>query len=314
MKLVMDSFPSSQHKTCAALTIQNLADSGITDWQTAYQQHIKNAKKLGRMPDDPAVIRETLQHFGFAMQSAALEACHVSTVFSKLGHFSVPAVVFLQLSDFHYQGGYMAAVYATGDTYVSVATFPIADPLDHRWVNHVWIRWDDGIDRSPYPRRGVKRRKISSSPKRDLSETPYFKPFQPNPCGNYISDCVVRAVAGVLDISWGKAVDLLAAMQETTINSRKVYPAVLEQQGLIHHSPLCVGGRHLDGKTFCEKMNQTYHNGERIVAHVGRLHLAAIVPVAGADGKSSYKIIDSWDSSARLIGEYWVLPAKSYLP
>lgn len=58
-------------------------------------------------------------------------------------------------------------------------------------------------------------------------------------------------------------------------------------------------------------MNRIYHNGERIFAHVGRLHVAAIVPVSSEDGSKSYKIIDSWDSSARLIGEYWVLPAKT---
>ena len=100
-------------------------------------------------------------------------------------------------------------------------------------------------------------------------------------------------------------------MKEVTVNAREVYPAVLEKMGFIHHCPLVRDGRHLDGQDFCEEMNKRYHNGEQIFAHVGRLHVAAIVPVSSGE-KASYKIIDSWDSSARLIGEYWVLPAKTY--
>lgn len=41
-----------EHKSCAALTIQCLADSGICSWNTAFDKHISNAKKLGLMPDD----------------------------------------------------------------------------------------------------------------------------------------------------------------------------------------------------------------------------------------------------------------------
>lgn len=47
-----DAIVRITHKSCAALAIQCLADSGITDWQTAFNQQITNAKKLGLMPDD----------------------------------------------------------------------------------------------------------------------------------------------------------------------------------------------------------------------------------------------------------------------
>lgn len=40
-----DAIVSITHKSCAALAIQCLADSGITDWQTAFNQQITNAKK-----------------------------------------------------------------------------------------------------------------------------------------------------------------------------------------------------------------------------------------------------------------------------
>ena len=57
-------------------------------------------------------------------------------------------------------------------------------------------------------------------------------------------------------------------------------------------------------------MNKIYHNGERIFAHVGRSHVAAIIPVHCGDGDTTYKIIDSWDSSKRTIGDYWVKSIK----
>lgn len=72
MKNVIDAITSLEHKSCAALTVQCLANSGVVDWQTAYDLQITNAKKLGLMPDDFKVIRETLQNLGFAMQSTAV--------------------------------------------------------------------------------------------------------------------------------------------------------------------------------------------------------------------------------------------------
>lgn len=69
-----DAIVSITHKSCAALAIQCLADSGITDWQTAFNQQITNAKNLGLMPDDFKVIRETLQNFGLVLQGTATES------------------------------------------------------------------------------------------------------------------------------------------------------------------------------------------------------------------------------------------------
>lgn len=306
-----DAIVSITHKSCAALAIQCLADSGITDWQTAFNQQISNAKKLGLMPDDFKVIRETLQNFGFVLQGTAIEGMRVSDVLSCLCKLRTAATVFLQVSDYMHLGGNMMAVQINDSKYSYVNTPSDSNFPNMRRFSHVWIRWSDGIDRSPYPRRVVKRN-AKGTPNRKLPpETQYYKPFQPNPCSNYIGDCVVRATAGAMNISWDEAIDMLSDIKEVTVNAREVYPAVLEKMGFIHHCPLVRGGRHLDGQDFCEEMNKRYHNGERIFAHVGRLHVAAIVPVSGA-GRTSYKIIDSWDSSARLIGEYWVLPAKTY--
>lgn len=63
---------------------------------------------------------------------------------------------------------------------------------------------------------------MSSSRKTTVTETGYYKPFQLNPCNNYIGDCVVRATAGAMDISWSEAIDMLSSLQEVTVNAKEV--------------------------------------------------------------------------------------------
>lgn len=305
-----DGIVSSKHKSCAALTIQCLVDSGITDWNTAFNQQITNAKKLGLMPDDFKVIRETLHNFGFVMQSTAVEGMRASNALDHLSKVVADATVLLQLSDYGHLGGYMVAARICCGKFAQCNALCDDLSTDRRRVVHVWMHWNDGIDRSPYPRRTTKQNIKKAPDRKKYSETDCYKPFQPNPCNNYIGDCVVRATAGAMDISWNKAIDILSSMNEVTVNAREVYPSVLVKHGFIHCHPLTRSGRHLNGKDFCEEMNKYYHNGERIFAHVGRLHVAAIVPVSD-NGGTSYKIVDSWDSSTRLIGDYWVLPMKS---
>ena len=80
---------------------------------------------------------------------------------------------------------------------------------------------------------------------------------------------------------------------------------LLEDKGYIRHKQMKRNGSVLTGKEFCELMNKTYHRGERIFAHVGRSHVAAILPIT-VDGVTGYQVEDSWDSSGRTVGDYWV--------
>lgn len=95
--------------------------------------------------------------------------------------------------------------------------------------------------------------------------------------------------------------DRLASFGETTVNAQNVYPKVLEREGFVYHKPLSRNGRRLTSKEFCTEIEKLCRNGERIFAHCGRSHVVAIILVDG-----HYKIIDSWDSSNRYIGEFWV--------
>lgn len=42
-----DGFTSLANKSCAAITLQCLVDAGITDWKTAFDRQIANAKSWG---------------------------------------------------------------------------------------------------------------------------------------------------------------------------------------------------------------------------------------------------------------------------
>lgn len=312
MEIEENGIVSLDHKSCASITVQCLVDAGVTDWRTAFNMQIDNAKKLGQMPDDIKVIRETLKAFGFVMQGTQVEDIRVQELLSKLERLDKPALIFIQVVDYKHLGGNMVALRTNGHKYILISpTSKEENDIARYRTAHVWIRWNDGVDRSPYPRKIVRRRSSGSSHRKSYEETECYKPFQPNPCNNNIGDCVVRAVSGAMSISWSDAIDLLSSANETTVNAREVYPKILEQNGFVHHKPIIRSGRHLDGKSFCNEMHRIYHNGERIFAHVGRSHVAAIVPAHCGDGGTTYKIIDSWDSSKRAIGDYWVKSVKA---
>lgn len=298
-----------KHKSCASLTIQCLAETGIEKPHEIFERHIGNAKALGLMPDDLKVIRATLSDYGFIMQNSHIENYRFAKVAEMLsGNLNAPATVLISLRCYEHMGGYMLAL-QTDNTHGFKIVCPDSRPkhLESREVLHVWIRWADEVDRSPYPRKIINRRS-SARRERNPKGTDYYQHFQPNPCDNYIGDCVVRGVSGVLNIAWCEALDLLASFNEPTINSKNIYPKLLEREGFIYHKAIVRNGRRLTGAEFCREMDGSYHNGERIFAHVGRSHVAAIVPT---EANSKYKVIDSWDSSQRNIGEYWVKPVIS---
>ena len=103
-----------------------------------------------------------------------------------------------------------------------------------------------------------------------------------------------------------EALDLLAEECDSPINHGVVYKKLLRKKGFIQHKALLKNGRKLNGKEFCAEMTKVYRSGERIFAHLGRCHVGAVLPTKGVDGRPVYKIFDSWDSSSRLVGEFWV--------
>ncbi len=143
---------------------------------------------------------------------------------------------------------------------------------------------------------------------RDLPSHRSYLYYQPNPLKNNIGDCVIRAYSAVFNQSWEDTLDMLAQScdySDTTLNSRTVYRSLTSEYEFDPHSPLKEAGKGLTGREFCDRMTLMCRNGERFFADMGRTHVVGIIPTV-IDGVKQYAIADSWDSSSRRIGMYWV--------
>lgn len=127
--------------------------------------------------------------------------------------------------------------------------------------------------------------------------------YNENPEDNLIGDCAVRAVAGVLSISWVDAVRKLAEAQNytaTEINRNSNIEALLRKEGFQEFGPIKRNGKILTGSQFCDLIHDMFEEGTRIFAYVGNSHVAAILVF-----DNDYKIVDTWDSTNRKILKYW---------
>lgn len=95
------------------------------------------------------------------------------------------------------------------------------------------------------------------------------------------------------------------------INSVSNITSTLIKLEFERHKAIKRNNRLLTGNEFVEHLTYTYHNGERIFAYVGRSHCAAFLPFRESDSSYRYKAQDTWDSTERKIGEYWVIPSKT---
>lgn len=115
----------------------------------------------------------------------------------------------------------------------------------------------------------------------------------PNPCGRMVGDCVVRAAAIALCISWEEAFDILADAAYKMCDmpsSDSVLGAVLRQRGFYRASIP-------DGCPNCYTAADFARDNPRGTFVLGfGGHVAAVI-----DGN----ILDAWDSSAEIPQFVW---------
>lgn len=272
-------------------------------WHEAFAALIAQSHALCKMPHDDPCIFAMLRQLGLFQQPAPKQMPAAAALCAQL--------------DLHCQSG-VTAVIMTADHRFS-ALLPVQTAGGMRYkardvqdrtqsrIERVWLRWPDGQDHSPVKRRtGGGGRKGSRTPPADHAAFHYY---QANPAGNLTGDCVVRAIAAVNQITWHQAMDELviwAGRGYAAINRDEVYQNLLTGYGFVHHPPLLRGSQMLTGAQFCAEITRRYPQGEPIFAASGQNHAVAVLPFAGPDGTRRYKIVDSWDSSRRRIGGYWV--------
>lgn len=181
----------------------------------------------------------------------------------------------------------------------------------------VWIRWKDRQDHSIAPRRKTgrtdKKKEITAKDSESLVV------FNENPTDNLVGDCAVRALAGVLEITWEEAAWKLAEAGDFVImpiNSYKNIEKCLEKEGFEKFGPIRKNGRIISGKEFCDHIHDMFQAGTRIYAFPGKRHAVAILVF-----DNEYKIVDTWDSTGKPIMGYWAKyterkqrPKKSDVP
>lgn len=288
----LDAVGSVLHSLCVT--------KGCT-WKESYESLMKASGQLGLMPQYRKTIRLMLGNHGFFLQAGAYANRSVKNIIEECNQiFHDGEVVILNVSSSITYGSYLPLVPVELDGNTKyILQYPIN--LLHRTATEVWISWKDGQDHSIMPRRKSTRKASVHENATKENETLYV--YNENPSDNLIGDCAVRAVAGVLEVSWAEAVRKLAEAQDytaTVINSTSNIEALLRKEGFQEFDAIKRNGKLLTGKEFCNIIHDMFQAGTRIFAYVGNSHVVAILVF-----NDDYKIVDTWDSTDRKITKYW---------
>lgn len=292
--------------------VNSVAVAAGMKWEDIVRILMGIAKERAYMPTYVTCVTDMLRMCGFATETCNmrvgefLEACEASGSMDryiiKLDYYGYYAAVPSETRE-----GYALKGVREPDLYYVFYGFrsPVYYP-ENRKIDVLW-KYHPGTDN----RTGIKR---------DGFRMPYIARehddlavVNMNPQDHAVGDCAVRALCAAMECTWGEAIDLLASASRYTdpvINSITNINNALMKLEFDRHKPQKRSNRLLTGKEFAELMTHTYFGGERIFAYVGRSHCAAFLPFAGPDGSVRYKAQDTWDSTDRKIGEYWIIPPK----
>ena len=295
-----------QVEDCACGTVTNaLAAAAGISWKAANARLLQQAHADSRMPSDPECIRSLLWESGFryeggpATRGTVAEFCRYAS-----DHCTAGETFVLQLS-----GSRFTAV-LPGDTGDGGLRYRQCDAVNR--TNHAIMRCYALCPGETAPYRPRRKRTVRELPDRPPQHDT-FRFFQPNPRQLTISDCTVRAVAGVLRIGWDEALDRLAACADkgfSQVNDVEALLGSLPAMGFLDCGRPQQQGKSVSGTEFCRMMERCSKNGdERFFVFFGRSHVAAVLPDR-EEGALRYRIHDSWDSTGHTVTRYWVMRAR----
>lgn len=280
-------------------------------WRNAYDALIAAAHEFCVMPTEERCAKRMLELLGFYRQTRPKEKVSPEELCERMNELCWSgAVAVAQLSPGK-DGSFIAVRL---DDYTGEGENPDPSrryyccgewaPYPHQFVKDVWIRWPDGKDHnsSPRPRKNSRGKKTEFEAPKDHRT---FRYCQMNPEGRRIGDCTVRAMSLACGVTWHEALDLLADGTDyanARVNTTETLEVAIKRAGFVRCGVLRKDGRLLKGADFCMAMNRRYHNGERILVYLGRSHIAAVLP----EENGEYKILDSWDSTQKYAGAYFV--------
>ena len=293
--------------TAAAYSVHALSIVLGISWEDAFKFLLRAAHQLHLMPADPRCAEEMLWESGFVLLPEE-KGFRPYTEFKAYFDARYPDEEFAIVQNFYNKGLVCAMTRRSGEVHLHTESIYGADK------GRIWLYRPEQAEALRKRRRNSSDRKNGRPAPKSTEE---FQYFQANPDENRIGDCVVRALAAALAISWDDALDRLAAegnYARTVLNRQELFEGVLRKEGFRKYSEIYVDGKVVTGFTFCTIMSRTYHNGERIFAEVGKHHVAAVLPDAPENSASpvrKYRFFDSWNCTQRKIYSYWVQPSVS---
>lgn len=290
----------------AASAVNAVSIATGRDWVSVFHELLDQVHTLGLMPEDFKCAKGLLAANGFIHQPGAnIPKITVEALREQMSAQCTSGVTAIVRSELDGYGGEMfvlhTATVSGKQTYLSVGR---EDPR-RLLVREIWLKWPDGQDHSP-----IRRQKRNTSPRERSPKTSHgsFRFRQENPHNIFTGDCVVRGISAVCDLTWDETVDLLGQYNRIAINARSIFSSFLEARGFIRCPPLRKNNRCLTAAEFCDAAARQYRNGERILAHVGNAHVAAVMPIAQPGGTYRYEVCDTWDCTQKPITYYWVQP------
>ena len=146
------------------------------------------------------------------------------------------------------------------------------------------------------------------------ANTKYFHFYNANPKGKRASDCVVRAISKATGKDWDSVLDDLIVFShkyKVMPNEKACYGKYLESIGFSKenqpkYEDLNGMITKYTGEEFCDFLNRkSKATGVvySVVAHIGTHHIVAIM---FDEEEQTYKVFDTWNSSKKIIGNYWI--------
>ena len=145
-------------------------------------------------------------------------------------------------------------------------------------------------------------------------DTKTFHFYNANPKKKYTGDCVYRAVATALGISWEEAVTGLTEQALKTgysPTSKECMDKFLEAHGFTKcKQPRKANNTKYTGKEFCKELDGMAMSWDAVVANLGGNHVACFKRMDNRADGSKFKVWDTWNSTDGCVGNYWMKEFK----
>lgn len=271
-------------------------------WEEIVKSLIEQAHIRAYMPSYITCVTDMLRINGFSTVSNVTRLSDLLDLHTGKDEPKEKYIV-----KFYYHGHYAVVPDFDKKGYCIKSMYEVKSRFENRYIEKCW-KYEPGTDN----RTGIRRSGFTMPSITKPHENLAVKNM--NPQDHNISDCSVRALSAALECTWDEAIDLLIKASryiDPIINSFSNISNALIGLNFERHRAMRLNGRLLTGKQFCEQMTHTYHNGEHIFAYVGASHCVAVLPFVEENGSIRYKTQDTWDSTDRKVGDYWVIPPKS---